>query len=78
MFIASIDDVNHPNTSTFLKIDGDGMVQTVKFNPEATLRFRVFLPNGQTLSYMEPDTAPPSPPNPLAQISAVFQMKRIG
>lgn len=78
MFIASIDDVNHPNTSTFLKIDGDGMVQTVKFNPEATLRFKVFLPNGQTLSYIEPDTAPPSPPNPLSQISAVFQMKRIG
>ena len=27
MFVCAIDDVTHPNTATFLKIDGDGMVQ---------------------------------------------------
>ena len=78
MFICAIDDVTHPNTATFLKIDGDGMVQTLKFNPRTDLTFRVYLPNGTTLRYLVPDTLPPSAPTPSKQISATFAMKRIG
>jgi hypothetical protein len=78
MFICAIDDVTHPNTATFLKIDGDGMVQTLKFNPRTDLTFRVYLPNGTTLRYLVPDTLPPSAPTPSKQISATFALKRIG
>jgi hypothetical protein len=76
-FIAPIDDVNHPDNATFLKLDGDGMVQTMKFNPYSTLQLRVTLPNGQPLQFKVNDSSPPQLPNPLGQLQAVFSLKRV-
>jgi len=76
-FIAPVDDVNHPDNATFLKLDGDGMVQTMKFNPYSTLRLRVTLPNGQPLQFKVNDSSPPQLPNPLGQLQAVFSLKRV-
>ena len=36
-------DISNPIISTFIKLDSDGMVQTVKFKPNDNLYFRVFL-----------------------------------
>jgi len=76
-FIAPIDDVNHPDNATFLKLDGDGMVQTMKFNPYSTLQLKVTLANGEPLQFKINNTSPPQLPDPRGQIQAVFSLKRI-
>lgn len=77
MFRASIDDTPTPLISPFIKIDGDGMVQTVKFKPNDSFRFAVFLPDGTLFQTVETDTSSPNPPNKLVQISALFSMKKL-
>ena len=77
LFRCAVDDVPNPVLSTFLKIDGDGMVQTVKFKPNDNLKFAVHLPNGEIYNTVVPETCSPNRPNPLIQISALFSMKRL-
>ncbi len=77
VFRAAIDDVPNPNISSFIKVDGDGMVQTLKFRPNDNLRFSVHLPNGQIYETVESENVGPSPPNPEIQISALFSIRRL-
>lgn len=77
VFRATIDDVPNPVISSFVKIDGDGMVQTLKFKPNDNLRFSVRLPNGQIYETVDSENIGPSPPNPEIQISALFSIKRL-
>ena len=77
LFKASIDDTPTPLISPFIKIDGDGMVQTIKFNPNDSLRFLIRLPNGDIFSVEEAELFGPQAPNPLVQISALFSIKRL-
>jgi len=51
--------------------------EAMKFSPSESMRFRVTLPNGQDLAFVEPDTSSPSPPNPIVQISALVGVRRI-
>ena len=82
-FRATIDDVPNPVNSTFIKIDGDGMTQIVKFDPQDNLAFSVFLsnssdPNQRDLFRVLPsEHYSPLPPNPLIQISAMFSLKKV-
>lgn len=76
-FRAAIDDVQNPLNSTFVKIDGDGMVQTLKFKPNDNLKFSVRLPNGEIYQTELSENYSPLPPNPLIQISALFAIKRL-
>lgn len=77
MFKAVIDDTPTPLISAFIKIDGDGMVQTVKFNPYDSFRLAIFLPDGTLFETVETDTLSPNPPNKLVQISALFAMRKL-
>ena len=77
VFRATIDDVPNPVISSFVKIDGDGMVQTLKFKPNDNLRFSVRLPNGELYRTLDEEEYGPHPPNPELQISAVFSIKRL-
>lgn len=77
LFRAAIDDIPNPDISPFIKIDGDGMVQTIKFKPNDNLKFGVYLPNGELLQTVESDYSSPIEPNPLVQISAIFSIKRL-
>ena len=77
MFRAAVDDVPNPINSTFIKIDGDGAVQTVKFKPNDNLLFAVYLPDGEVFQTLEPEWCSPCIPNPKAQISAYFSIKRV-
>ena len=77
LFRAAIDDVPNPLTSTFIKIDGDGAVQTIKFKPNDTLRFRVTMQCGHTFETIQDEWFSPNIPNPTAQISAYFSLKRV-
>ena len=77
LFRAVIDDIPNPVISPFVKIDGDGMVQTVKFKPNDNFKFGVYLPNGEPLQTVELDSFSPDSPNPLLQVSAMFSLKRL-
>jgi hypothetical protein len=77
VFRATIDDVPNPLISSFVKIDGDGMVQTLKFKPNDNLRFSVHLPNGDIYRTIEQENFAPLQPNPEIQLSALFGIKRL-
>ena len=77
LFRAAIDDIPNPLISPFIKIDGDGMVQTIKFKPNDSFRFGVYLPNGDEFDTVTPERYSPEIPNSLVQISAMFSMKRL-
>jgi hypothetical protein len=77
MFRVPVTDIPSPLVSSYIKLDGDGMVQTVKFKPNDTLIFRVKMLNGQLFSTVEQEFFSPLPPNPAIQISACFGIRRI-
>ena len=77
LFRCPIKDVPNPVNSTFIKIDGSGMVQTIKFRPNDTLFFGVYLPNGEVFTTILDETVNPELPNPIIQISACFSIKRL-
>lgn len=77
LFRAAVDDVPNPLTSTFIKIDGDGAVQTIKFKPNDNLLFAVYMPDGEVFQTLEPEWYGPCISNPKAQISAYFSIKRV-
>lgn len=78
IFRAAVDDVPNPTISSFIKVDGDGMVQTLKFKPNDNLRFSVRLSNGSIYQTTEEENYGPNPPNAEIQLSAVFSVKRLG
>ena len=77
LFRAAIDDIPNPLLSPFIKIDGDGMVQTVKFSPNDNLRFSVRLPDGTVFETNQIENISPSEPNGEMQISALFAIRRL-
>ena len=77
LFRVGIDDTPTPTISSFIKVDGNGAVQTVKFKPNDTLHFRVFLSNGDLFQTQEQDPIPPAEPDPFLQISAEFSIQRL-
>jgi len=77
LFRVSVDDIPDPSRSKFIKIDGDGARQTIKFKPNDNLHFSVRLQNGEIFKTVLPEFFSPSKPNPLAQISAYFSIRRV-
>ncbi len=76
LFIAPITDTNQPLNSSFVKIYSN-MTQTVKFKPNDSLKFSVYLPDGKLFETVEQDYLSPYPPNGIIQIDAVFGIRRI-
>lgn len=64
-------------TNEFVTLNNINMTQTVKFKPNTSLHFSVTAPDGSYLTYVDPDTVSPLPPNPFVQISALFELERI-
>lgn len=77
LFRCPADDTPTPLISTFIKIDGDNTVQTIKFKPTQGFHFAVYNPDGSLFETVEQDTSPPEEPNPNVQISACFSFRRI-
>ena len=77
LFRVGIDDTPTPAISAFIKVDGNGAVQTVKFKPNDNLYFRVYLQNGELFQTQTKDTIPPLEPDVFVQISAEFSIKRL-
>jgi hypothetical protein len=76
-FRCPIKDVPNPSSSRFIKLDGNGMTQTIKFKPNDNLQFSVHMATGEIFKTLLPDSFGPSAPDPLAQISAAFAIKRL-
>jgi hypothetical protein len=76
LFIVHIQDVVHPNVGRFVKLAGR-MRQVVKFKPNTTLRFAVYLPDGSPFIPIKRDRFSPYEPDPLLQINAVFSIRRL-
>lgn len=77
LFRATVNDITNPIVSTFVKINGDGATQTVKFKPNDSLRFSVRLQNGEIYQTNISDYYSPYVPNFDVQISALFGLKRL-
>lgn len=77
LFKAPIFDTSYSVNSKFIKIDGDNVIQTVKFKINDNLRFSVRLPDGRPFTPEQSDTQSPHPPNPLLNISAMFALRRV-
>lgn len=77
LFRVPVDDIPAPIISTFIKLDGDGTTQTVKFKPNDNLKFSVRFDNGVLFENYERETYSPQEPNPLIQISALFSLRRL-
>jgi len=76
LFKVAIYDINNPLSTTFVKNDGMGARQTIKFKPNDNLRFSVKFPNGQYFQTLLPENFSPQVPNALIQINAVFSIRR--
>jgi hypothetical protein len=77
VFRVPVYDVQNPIASAFVKLDGDGMVQTLKFKPNDNIFFSVRLPNGELFKTLEQERYSPYQPNPDIQISALFGFKKL-
>jgi hypothetical protein len=77
LFRIPVDDTVTKSVSPFIKIDGDGMVQTIKFKPDQSLKFRLLLPSGDTIKVGDSEKFSPSAPNEFMQLSACFSLRRV-
>jgi hypothetical protein len=77
LFRAVVSDTTQPVTSPFIKIDGSGMKQRIKFMPNDSFLFSVRLPNGEIFQTEQTDFFSPREPDPLVQVSAIFSLKRV-
>ena len=76
-FRVAITDIPNPLLSSFIKLSGNGMTQTLKFKPNDNLKFSVHLPNGEIYNTVLEEQTGPNQPEPLNQISALFGIKRL-
>lgn len=77
IFRAPVDDTSFKLESPFLRIDGDGMVQTLKFKVNESMYLRVYTPDGELLLKNIIDTSSPHLPNEFIQISAMFSVMKL-
>lgn len=77
LFLVTITDIKDLQTTPFIKLYGKSMYQTIKFRPNDTLKFSVFLPDGTLFQTIESDYYSPSSPNSSCQIDALFGITRI-
>jgi hypothetical protein len=76
-FVCGVTNIVDPTQARFVKIDAMGMTQTIKFKPNSSLYFKVYLPDGTLFKPAEVDYPSPLPPNPLLQIEAIFGVRRL-
>lgn len=65
-----------PSVSTFVRVDGRGMSQSIVFRSRDSFRLRVLLPTGEIFQ-TEPDTIHPDDPTEGLQISYTFALTRL-
>ena len=77
LFKVPILDIPQKLISKYVRLDGANAIHTIRFRPNDSFKFRVFLPDGSDLEYNIDDNAPPLFANPECQISALFRYKAV-
>ena len=77
LFRCVVSDNTAPTISPFVRLRSDGIKQKIKFKPNDNLHFSVKMPSGEYFSTITTDFYSPIEPNPLVQISAIFEIKRM-
>jgi len=77
IFRIPIDDVTRCNESAFLKLDGDGTIQTISYRYRDNLKVSLKLPTGEVFKTVQLEHFGPLSPNRLSQISMLVSLKRI-
>jgi hypothetical protein len=77
LFRALLNDNVDSDISPFVRLDGNGMVQRIKLDPQSSYTFSVRLPDGSLFETIQTEYFSPRAPNPLAQISAMFSFERV-
>ena len=77
IFKIPITDMNQPLISPFVRMNGNGMVQTIQFKQNDDMFVSVLLPNGELLTTSQLDTSNGQAPNPLLQLSFCFSMNPV-
>lgn len=76
LFLAPVTDSSQPINSNFIKIYSN-MNQTIKFKPNDSFKFSIYLPDGRPFETVDSDYLSPYSPNETIQIDAVFGIRRI-
>ena len=77
IFKVPITDLNHPTTTPFVKLTGNGVVQTIPFKVNCDMSVAVKLPDGSLFATEDNDTSNGQAPNPMLQLSLLFEVNRI-
>ena len=77
IFKVPITDLNHPKTSPYIKLTGNGMEQTIPFKINSDMRVSVKLPDGSLFKTNRYDNTTGQRPNPLLQVSFTFEVSRV-
>jgi hypothetical protein len=76
LFKASVGNFDMTRPVNYVLLKGDEMTQRVKFQIETNFNFSIRLPNGDVFETELQDTIAPAAPNPLVQISTLFEIMR--
>ena len=77
VFKVPITDLNHPLTTPFVKLTGNNIVQTIPFKINCDMHVNIKLPDGTFFETQQSDNPPGQTPNPMLQISIVFEVNRV-
>lgn len=77
VFQAVTSDTSSVSSTSFIKLDGSGATQTMKFKPNDTLYLRVFTPSGELFQTVSSDNFSPLGPNPLLQLTGFFAIRKV-
>jgi len=77
LFRSSVYDTNNISNTPFTHLSSDGKTSVVKFKTTDSMYVRVFFANGQSITSFGADTASPAAPDPYAQFSLLFSIKRL-
>jgi hypothetical protein len=77
VFKVPITDLNHPATTPFVKLTGNGMTQTLVFKSNTDMKMTVRLPDGSIFTPATSENPLGKAPNCLIQLSALFGLTRV-
>lgn len=77
LFRVPVTDTSIPFVNSFLTFDKSSMLKIIKFNPNSSFKFGVYLHDGRPWKPSDLDTKSPTRPNPNLQVSALFLLRRI-
>lgn len=76
LFRAVVSDTTRPSVSPYVRLRNDDTAQVIKFNPRDVFHFSIRLATGDLVSTNTVEYYSPQAPNPNAQISAIFSVRR--